>query len=126
MISQLQKITCYELRRYHLYLFLVIVLYSITAHSQTVSTKTDAVDYNFKRGFYTNSFQLVLSSNTEGSTIRYTLDGSKPSLTNGQNYTTPITINSNAMVRAYAYSVGLEDSKIKTHSFIFPEQVIKQ
>lgn len=89
-------------------------------------TTTDAVDYSVKRGFYTASIQLVLSSNTHGSTIRYTLDGSKPTLTNGENYSTPISIESNAMIRAYAYASGLEDSKIKTHSFIFPEQVIRQ
>lgn len=41
-------------------------------------------------------------------------------------YTVPIRISQNAMVRAFAYTDGMIDSKIKTHSYIFPEQVIRQ
>ena len=106
--------------------FYAIVVFLLAAAITNAQTATDAVDYNFKRGFYTSSFQLELSSETPGSTIRYTLDGSKPTLTNGQDYSGPISISANAFVRAYAYAAGLDDSKIKTHSYIFPQQVILQ
>ncbi|MBN1187934.1 MAG: chitobiase/beta-hexosaminidase C-terminal domain-containing protein [Bacteroidales bacterium] len=108
---------------YRFYIFLIALMISAEAKSQTTA---DPVDYNFKRGFYTDSFKLVLSTKTPGGTIRYTLDGSKPSLTNGQDYSVPISISANAMVRAYTYATGLDDSKIKTHTYIFPQQVIRQ
>ncbi|MFO7658190.1 MAG: FN3 associated domain-containing protein [Bacteroidales bacterium] len=85
-----------------------------------------AVDYSYTRGFYSKSFKLELTTKTPGGKIRYTLDGSKPSPTNGQDYSNPVTISSNAMVRAYTNASNFNDSKIKTHSYIFHEQVIRQ
>jgi len=113
-----------EKLNYQFYIIVfVLLLCPVLVKSQNTA---DAVDYNFKRGFYTDSFQLHLSTKTIGGTIRYTLDGSKPTITNGQDYSVPITIRANAMVRTYAYATNYEDSKIKTHSYIFPEQVIRQ
>ncbi|MEL7340566.1 MAG: chitobiase/beta-hexosaminidase C-terminal domain-containing protein, partial [Bacteroidota bacterium] len=40
-----------------------------------------------ERGYYQTAFNLILSSNDPTATIRYTLDGSKPSDSNGQTYT---------------------------------------
>ena len=106
--------------------FSLVVVLLFTCSFVRSQTTTDAVDYSIKRGFYTSPFQLELTSETPGSTIRYTLDGTKPSLINGLDYSTPLIISSNTMVRSYAVADGFEDSKIKTHSYIFPEQVIRQ
>ena len=118
------------LKNYHkkelllrLSIIMVIMLFTTCANSQKVA---DAVDFNHKRGLYSRSFRLKLSSKTQGSTIQYTLDGSKPSPTNGQNYSKPISIKSNTMVRAYTFADNIENSKIKTHSYIFPKKVIRQ
>lgn len=89
-------------------------------------TEPNEVEFSFKRGFYTESFQLSLSSQINKSTIRYTLNGSKPDVSNSIIYTGPITINETSMVRAYVSAAGYPDSKVKTHTFIFPEQVIHQ
>lgn len=104
-------------------LFVAFLLQCFSTYAQLI---TDAVDFGCKRGFYSTSFELILSNLTPGSTIRYTLDGSKPSLTNGSTYVSPITISRNSMVRAYSYALGMLDSKIKTHTYLFPEQVIRQ
>lgn len=102
---------------------LSFLVYSTLVKSQLVSS---AVDFSHKRGFYSTAFQLELTCLTPGATIRYTVDGSKPTLSNGQTYASPISIYRNAMVRAFAHVEGMMDSKIKTHTFIFPEQVIRQ
>ncbi|MDA3879543.1 MAG: chitobiase/beta-hexosaminidase C-terminal domain-containing protein [Prolixibacteraceae bacterium] len=91
------------------------------AKSQLV---TDAVDYSFKRGFYTNEFQLTLSTKTHDATIRYTTDGSKPT-SNSAEYTEPLTISTTTMVRTVATHPAIEDSKIKTHTFIFPHNIVR-
>jgi len=106
--------------------FIIVVIFVTCIFKAESQEKADAVDFSYKRGFYSDSFNLELSTKTTGGTIRYTLDGSKPTLTNGNDYTEPIFIDSNAMVRAYTYAPNFDDSKIKTHSYIFPDQVIRQ
>ena len=114
-----------RIKKLHLRFHFAVIFWLCTALANS-QTAADAVDYSVKRGFYTDSFKLVLATKTTGGNIRYTLDGSKPTLSNGQDYSQPILISTNAMVRAYAYAAGLEDSKIKTHSYIFPQKVIRQ
>ena len=46
---------------------------------------------------------MSLSTTTPGATIRYTLDGSEPSLTNGQDYADEFIITQSVTVRAKAY-----------------------
>lgn len=104
----------------------VVVLLFLCDTVATSQSKTEGVDFSMKRGFYADSIQLVLSCETPDAAIRFTLDGSKPTPSNGLDYIEPISIKTNAMVRAYAHTSGLEDAKIKTHSYIFSEQVIRQ
>ena len=104
---------------------IVLILFGYLAIAES-QDKADAVDYSIKRGFYTDSFNLELSTKTKGGKIRYTLDGSIPTLTNGIDYSEQISISSNTTVRAYTYALNFEDSKIKTHSYIFLDQVIRQ
>ncbi len=107
--------------RFSLQLIIIGVFFACSANVKSQNF-ADAPNFNHKRGFYNQSIRLKLSSkNTEG-TIRYTLDGSKPTRTNGQNYSKPIKIKSTAMVRAYTYAENIQDSKIKTHSYLFSEK----
>ena len=54
---------------------------SVTSLADRVKDTKFSVD----RGFFEAPFLLEISSGTEGSMIRFTTDGSKPSLNNGQN-----------------------------------------
>jgi hypothetical protein len=82
------------------------------------------------RGFYDTSFHVVLSSQTEadvgGVTIRYTLDGSKPTLTHGTAYTAPVLISQTTVLRAAAFKVGYEPTDVDAQTYVFPAQVIAQ
>lgn len=49
--------------------------------------------FDHAHGFYNQPFQLAVSTTTPGAQIRYTLDGSAPTATNGAVYTGPITIS---------------------------------
>jgi Domain of unknown function (DUF4082)/Chitobiase/beta-hexosaminidase C-terminal domain/Fibronectin type III domain len=57
---------------------------------------------------------ITITSPSPGATIRYTLDGSKPSRTTGLLYTSPININASTTVRAIAYSESLPDSALSS------------
>lgn len=88
-------------------------------------TETLAPDPKFsvERGFFQDSFQLILhvDQGVEGEPevkIRYTTDGSQPTLTRGKVFTAPITISKTATVRAIAIQDGSLPSRVVTHSYI--------
>jgi len=83
------------------------------------------LDFSQKRGYYSNSFQLIIECDDPNATIRYTTNTSKPSTNNGNFYNGPITINSTTLLRAYAYT-NTDESNVRTHSYIFINDVINQ
>lgn len=85
-----------------------------------------AVTFSSERGFYTDAFELTLSSETERTVIYYTMDGSEPSLDNGLRYSEPILIDSNVTVRARAFRSRWASVRAVSHSYIFLSQVVQQ
>lgn len=64
-------------------------------------------------GGYFNYPQLVtISGETEGATIKYTINNSDPSPTNGTTYNGSIEIASNITLKAIAYKDGMANSDI--------------
>ena len=55
--------------------------------------------FSQNRGFFTSPFQVSINTPTAGATIRYTLNGSDPTETNGAIYTGPITISGTSTLR---------------------------
>ena len=53
-----------------------------------------------------------------GTSVRYTLDGSEPTQTNGENYTGAIEISRAAVLRARGFAEGLKPSEIVTESYL--------
>lgn len=65
-------------------------------------------------GEYEGNQVVSISSATSGATIRYTLDGTTPSSSNGIIYSIPIGIAETTTIKAIAYKTGLGDSAIRT------------
>ncbi|MDF7800152.1 lamin tail domain-containing protein [Pontiellaceae bacterium B1224] len=82
--------------------------------------------FSVDRGFYSNAFDVIISTDTGGATIHYTLDGSTPSEVNGIEYTAPIPIAGTTVLRAIAFKAGWESSDVDTQTYIFPEDVVQQ
>lgn len=82
--------------------------------------------FSINRGFYDTPFSLAIATATEGAAIWYTLNGSKPSPTNGFLYSAPIHITNTAFVRAAAYKSGYIPSDVDTHSYVFLDSVLRQ
>lgn len=68
-------------------------------------------------GSYQQAFNLKLHAK-DGS-IRYTLDGSKPSLAHGKTYSEPIRIDSNCVLRAIHFAEGHLQSEELVRTFVF-------
>lgn len=68
------------------------------------------------------SISLMLSlpeGSPEGTVIRYTTDGSEPTLSNGSLYQSPFTINSNRVIRAKLFCDGYLSPISTAQSYIF-------
>ncbi len=86
--------------------------------------------FSVQRGFFENSFGLTLFCETDAASIRYTLDGREPSETS-LLYTGAVWVAGSpdravVTVRAAGFRVGFLSSRVVTHTYIFPEQVLTQ
>jgi hypothetical protein len=83
-------------------------------------------DFSVDRGFYTEPFNVTITTPTAGATIRYTTDGSEPSLTNGQDYAGAITVDATTTLRAVAFKDDFLPTNVDTHTYIFVADVRNQ
>lgn len=79
-----------------------------------------------KRGFYDGFFITGISTATAGASIRYTLDGSKPTPETGILYDGPFLIASSTVVRAMAYKEGMVSTNVDAQSYLFTGDIINQ
>ena len=90
------------------------------------------VVFSVKHGFHDAPFLLTLTTATEGAEILYTLDNREPGSGTlftgkiGQEYTDPIEISTTTVVRAVAVKSNFEDSLVRTQTYIFLEDVVRQ
>ena len=82
--------------------------------------------FSVDRGFYDAPIAVAITTITEGAAIWYTLNGSRPSPTNGFLYSSPLSITNTAFVRAAAYKANYIPSDVDTHTYIFLDSVLRQ
>ena len=83
-------------------------------------------NFNIDRGFYDAPFQVAITSATPTATIRYTTDGSWPSISNGTVYSGPVDVTTTTTLRAIAYQSGWLSTNVDTHTYIFVDDVAQQ
>jgi hypothetical protein len=84
----------------------------------------DDLKFNPARGWFLNTnFFVTITSSTPDVSIRYTTNGSAPSITNGFIYSGPVPVSGTTVLRAIAYRDGFQPSPVGTHSYIFLDQV---
>ena len=86
----------------------------------------DGVKFSVKRGYYDEPITLELTSDTPDVLIRYTDNGAEPSLFTGKEFSGPITIDKTTTIRARAERSGYISSGLKTHTYLFVDDVILQ
>ncbi len=79
-----------------------------------------------KRGFYEGFFVTGISTTTAGASIRYTVNGSKPTPDTGILYDGPFLIASSTVVRAMAYKEGMVPTNVDAQSYLFTGDIINQ
>jgi hypothetical protein len=96
------------------------------ANSGPLLGTVKSVSLNQERDFFDEPFKLKLKSKTKRAVIRYTTDGSLPTEDSGKLYDGSIPVSRTTVLRTAAFKPGYLPSKVKTHSFIFAEDVAKQ
>ena len=87
----------------------------------------DAGNANLPGGLYSaTSLTLQLSSSTPGSVVRYTMDGSEPTLLNGNTYSSALSLSQSndktgIVIRARAFLAGWLPSDVVTHSYLLKQ-----
>ena len=84
------------------------------------------VNVSVDAGFYETQFPLTLTTATPGANIRFTIDGSTPTQTNGFNYNSAVAIPSSVNLRAIAFKDGFIPSPIATRTYLFLDDVLNQ
>jgi hypothetical protein len=86
----------------------------------------DRPRFSVSRGFHDAPFNLEIQTTTPGATIFYTTNGTPPAPTNGIAYSAPLPIASTTTLRAAAFRDQYEPSPVETHSYLFPDDIIRQ
>jgi len=91
--------------------------------------------FSHDRGFYEAPFPLSITTAEPDTTIRYTTNGTIPTLSNGTTYTGAITIDPATLsyadagvvtVRAAAFKTGFYSTNVDTQSYVFLDAVVDQ
>ena len=94
--------------------------------SVTVAGFVADTAFSVKRGFFTTPQTVAITCATAGATIRYTLDNSTPTDTNGTIYSAPLTVSATTVLRARAFLTGLLPSNTDTQTYVFVSDVPSQ
>ncbi|HXG49205.1 MAG TPA: lamin tail domain-containing protein, partial [Methylomirabilota bacterium] len=82
--------------------------------------------FSVNRGFHDAPITVAITTETPGAEIRWTTNGSRPSLSNGVVYTAPLVLSNTTILRAAAFKAGLVPSGVDTHTYLFLDQVLRQ
>lgn len=79
--------------------------------------------FSHERGFYSETFELVVTPETDDIEVYYTLDGRDPDGPSGQLYGAPIAINTTTVVRFAFKTGGVLMGETVTHSYVLPNDI---
>ncbi|MDC0325324.1 CotH kinase family protein [bacterium] len=109
------------------YPLVLIGFFCATIISQIqAAEKAKAVKLSHDQGFYEKPFTLTLRTSTTDAQIRYTINGSIPEENSGMLYSEPLIIAQTTVLRARGFKEGMPPSKVKTRTFLFPHDIIRQ
>lgn len=88
--------------------------------------KVEDTKFSIDRGFFDSPQSIAITTATPGAEIRYTLDGSEPTLGNGATYSAPISVSTTTTLRAAAFLDGFLPTNVDTQTYLFLDDVIRQ
>jgi hypothetical protein len=74
-------------------------------------------------GLYFSTTNVTIATTTPAATIRYTIDGTDPTMTVGTIYSGPVAVSANTTLKAVAYATGFTVSPVASAVYSFPINV---
>lgn len=96
------------------------------ARAKPSKAERELISISPTRGFYEQPFEVTITARETPGDIRYTLDGSAPSRTNGQLYSKPILIRQTTVLRTALIGADGAPRGAVTHTFLFPADIVRQ
>lgn len=92
--------------------------------TSTIVGVVERVHANVERGHFNAPFTLMLSTPTSGATLRYTTDGSEPTVSSPV-FPASLTVSDTTLLRAAGFKANHLPSRTLTHSYLFnmPESI---
>ena len=90
---------------------------SISSATYTINYPVATPTFSPAAGTYALPQTVTISTTTQGAIIRYTIDGSTPSETNGIPYSWPVVIPAYTTLQAIAYAAGSPDSSVSSATY---------
>ncbi|MBI1839753.1 MAG: lamin tail domain-containing protein, partial [Verrucomicrobia bacterium] len=87
----------------------------------TVAGLCEDVRFSAPRGHYDSPFSLYLTTPTPGAFVRFTIDGSEPTLSNGSIYTNAVRVTNTTVLRAVAFRDDLLPSAVGTATYLLKQ-----
>ena len=103
--------------------------WSGAANSTAYMGKVADTNFSHGRGFYESALNVIISCDTAGAAIHYTLDGTEPQPTVGGStllYDGPVNISTTTCLRAKAFKSGWLASNVDTQTYLFLNDVVEQ
>ena len=75
--------------------------------------------FSAKRGIYNTPFRVHLTTGEPDAVIRYTMDYSEPTITNGKVYNEPLEVRRTMVLRAAVFKEGMLPSRVETHTYVY-------
>ena len=85
----------------------------------------DDVTIDEPAGFYETAIDVKITAD-EGTSIRYTTDGTEPTEENGEEYSGPIRIDETTTLRARSFKDDAEPSFVETRTYLFLADIVNQ
>ncbi len=82
---------------------------------------TPAPEFSIGQRFISSATTVSLSCSVTDVTLTYTLDGTKPTLSNGIPYNNPIPLTQTRVIRACAFHEGWIPSEVVTQTFLYKQ-----
>ncbi len=84
------------------------------------------VEFSVPHGFYDVPVDVAMSTPTAGAEVRYTSDGSLPTLTNGSVYAGPVHVAGTTALRVVAFRPGFRSTDPVSQTYIFVDDIVVQ
>ena len=95
-------------------------------NGQTLAGKVVKLTFSQPHGFHGEPFELMITSQTPGAVVRYTTDGSVPTIDSGRVLDGALTVAQTTVIRAAAFKPGHKPTKVVTQTYLFLEDVVRQ